>query len=54
MFLTQAALNAGQLIAAQPGLTRSDPLISVLWGVLAFHEQVREGWFVLGEVAGAG
>lgn len=51
MFLTQAALNAGQLIAAQPGLTLSDPLVSVLWGVLAFHEQVREGWFVPGEVA---
>lgn len=51
MFLTQAALNAGQLIAAQPGLTLSDPLISVLWGVLAFHEQVREGWFIPGEVA---
>lgn len=51
MFLTQAALNAGKLIAAQPGLTLSDPLISVLWGVLAFHEQVRQGWFVLGEVA---
>ena len=51
MFLTQAALNAGQLIAAQPGLTLSDPLISVLWGVLAFHEQVRQGWFVPGEVA---
>jgi drug/metabolite transporter (DMT)-like permease len=54
MFLTQAALNAGQLIAAQPGLTLSDPLISVLWGVLAFHEQVRQGWYVLGEVACAG
>jgi drug/metabolite transporter (DMT)-like permease len=38
MFLTQSALNVGQLIAAQPGLTLSDPLISVLWGVLAFHE----------------
>jgi drug/metabolite transporter (DMT)-like permease len=54
MFLTQAALNAGQLIAAQPGLTLSDPLISVLWGVLAFHEQVRQGWFIIGEVACAG
>ncbi len=54
MFLTQAALNAGELIAAQPGLTLSDPLVSVLWGVLAFHEQVREGWYVLGEVACAG
>jgi drug/metabolite transporter (DMT)-like permease len=54
MFLTQAAMNAGQLIAAQPGLTLSDPLISVLWGVLAFHEQVRQGWYILGEVFFAG
>lgn len=51
MFLTQSALNAGPLIAAQPGLTLSDPLISVLWGVLAFHEQIRQGWYVLGQVA---
>jgi drug/metabolite transporter (DMT)-like permease len=54
MFLAQSALNAGQLIAAQPGLTLSDPLISVLWGVLAFHEQVRQGWYIFGEVACAG
>jgi drug/metabolite transporter (DMT)-like permease len=54
MFLTQAAMNAGQLIAAQPGLTLSDPLISVLWGVLVFHEQVRQGWYILGEVFFAG
>lgn len=51
MFLTQSALNAGPLIAAQPGLTLSDPLISVLWGVMAFQEQVRQGWFILGQVA---
>lgn len=50
MFLTQAAMNAGPLIAAQPGLTLSDPLVSVLWGVLVFHEQVRQGWYVAGEV----
>jgi drug/metabolite transporter (DMT)-like permease len=54
MFLTQSALNAGQLIAVQPGLTLSDPLISVLWGVLVFKEEVRQGWFILGEVACAG
>lgn len=54
MFLTQSAMNAGQLIAAQPGLTLSDPLISVLWGVMAFHEQVRQGWYILGEVSCAG
>jgi hypothetical protein len=43
MFLVQSALNAGRLIAAQPGLTLSDPIISILWGVLAFHEHVRSG-----------
>jgi drug/metabolite transporter (DMT)-like permease len=53
-FLTQSAMNAGQLIAAQPGLTLSDPLISVLWGTLVFHEAVRQGWWILGEVACAG
>jgi glucose uptake protein GlcU len=54
MFLAQSALNAGQLIAAQPGLSLSDPLISVLWGVMVFHEQVRQGWYILGEVSCAG
>jgi drug/metabolite transporter (DMT)-like permease len=54
MFLTQSALNAGRLIAVQPGLTLSDPLISVLWGVTIFNERVRLGWCVLGEVFCAG
>ncbi len=40
IFLVQSALNAGRLIAAQPGLTLSDPIVSILWGVLAFHEKV--------------
>jgi len=51
MFLTQSAMNVGQLIAAQPGLTLSDPVISVLWGVLVFHERVRTGWFIAADVA---
>jgi drug/metabolite transporter (DMT)-like permease len=50
MFLVQSALNAGGLIAAQPGLTLADPVISVLWGVFAFHENVRGGWYILPEV----
>jgi drug/metabolite transporter (DMT)-like permease len=53
VFLVQSALNAGGLIAAQPGLTLADPVISVLWGVLAFHEKVRGGWYILPEVAAA-
>jgi drug/metabolite transporter (DMT)-like permease len=47
MFLLQSALNAGRLIAAQPGLTLSDPLVSILWGVLVFRERVRGGWFII-------
>ena len=43
MFLVQTALNAGRLLAAQPGLTLTDPIVSILWGVLAFHEVVRGG-----------
>lgn len=47
MFLVQSALNAGRLIAAQPGLTLSDPIISILWGVFVFGDQVRGGWFIV-------
>lgn len=43
LLLLQAAMNAGRLVAAQPGLTLSDPLVSVLWGVLAFGEEIRGG-----------
>ena len=40
------AITAGFLLqaAAQPGLTLSDPIVSVLWGVLVFGERVRTGW----------
>jgi drug/metabolite transporter (DMT)-like permease len=50
MFLVQSAMNAGKLLAAQPGLTLADPVLSVLWGVLAFHETVRGGVFIVPEV----
>ena len=52
MFLVQSALNAGRLVAAQPGLTLTDPVVSILWGVLVFREQVRTGWFLVVTVAG--
>jgi drug/metabolite transporter (DMT)-like permease len=47
LFLVQSAMNAGRLIAAQPGLTLSDPIVSILWGVLAFQEKVRGGMSIL-------
>jgi drug/metabolite transporter (DMT)-like permease len=50
MFLLQSALQAGRLIAAQPGITLSDPTVSILWGILVFHEEVRGGLWILGAV----
>lgn len=53
MLLLQEALQAGSLVAVQPGVTLVDPVVAILLGVLLFHEQVRTGWWVLPEVAGA-
>ncbi|HET9692682.1 MAG TPA: DMT family transporter [Acidimicrobiales bacterium] len=52
MFLTQNALQAGRLVAAQPGITLLDPIASVLWGTVLFHE--RTGGSALLAVAVAG
>ncbi len=52
MFLVQSAMNAGRLLAAQPGLTLTDPVVSVIWGVLVFHERVRGGWSIVLAVGG--
>jgi hypothetical protein len=51
-FLTQSALNAGRLVAAQPGISIMDPVVSVAWGVLVFGEQVRAGLLIIPEVIG--
>ena len=44
--LVQAALHAGRLVAAQPGITLMDPLVSTLWGVLVFNEKTRSGIYL--------
>lgn len=59
LVLVQWALHTGPLLAAQPGFTLMDPLVSILWGVLVYNETTRVGlWLVpatLGAVAvGAG
>ncbi|HUO37805.1 MAG TPA: DMT family transporter [Mycobacterium sp.] len=41
MFLLQSALNQGPLVAAQPGFTIADPIVSILWGVVVFGEDVN-------------
>lgn len=53
LFLLQSAMNAGRLLASQPGLTLVDPVISILWGVFVFKETARGGWFIVLALAGA-
>lgn len=51
-FMLQNALQAGSLVASQPGFTLINPLVSVLWGVLVFGEIVRTGaWLALAGAA---
>jgi drug/metabolite transporter (DMT)-like permease len=47
MFLMQSAVHAGPLLAAQPGLSLGDPVISMLWGALVFDETMRGGLFIV-------
>ncbi|HEY2793986.1 MAG TPA: DMT family transporter [Micromonosporaceae bacterium] len=45
--LMQWALHLGPLLAAQPGFTLMDPLVSIFWGVLVYHEVTRGGvWLI--------
>jgi drug/metabolite transporter (DMT)-like permease len=50
--LVQAALHAGTLVAAQPGITVADPLVSLLWGTLVIGESTRGGAFLWLAAAG--
>ena len=55
LVLVQAALHEGPLVAAQPGFTLMDPLVSILWGVLVFNEVTQTGgWLVLATLGAAG
>jgi hypothetical protein len=47
LLLVQAALNAGTLVSAQPGITLLDPLVSLLWGTVVIGEQTRTGPILL-------
>ncbi len=54
LLLLQDALHSGPLVAVQPGLSISDPVASIAYGVGLFGEEIRLGaWSVL-EVAGVG
>jgi drug/metabolite transporter (DMT)-like permease len=48
----QWALHTGPLLAAQPGFTLMDPLVSVFWGVLVYREVTRTGvWLIPASLA---
>src|SRR5579875_599661 len=52
MYLLQNALSSGSLLVVQPGLTLTDPLVSILWGVFVFTEHVHGGVWLLPEMVG--
>lgn len=52
-FLLQNAMQAGRLVASQPGITLANPLVATAWGVGLFHEQVRGGPWLIGAGLGA-
>lgn len=47
MFLVQNALQAGQLVAAQPGISLLDPFVSIAWGVVVFGEHTNGGVYIV-------
>lgn len=52
MYFLQNALQAGRLAAAQPGITISDPVLAGIWGVVLFHDRIRTGPWLAGEILG--
>jgi hypothetical protein len=53
VLIMQWALHSGPLLAAQPGFTLMDPMVSILWGVLVFNETTRSGLWLIPAAAGA-
>lgn len=51
-FLLQKALQAGRLVASQPALTLSNPIVAFGFGIAVFGEHVRSGaWLALALLA---
>jgi EamA domain-containing membrane protein RarD len=53
LVIMQWALHTGPLLAAQPGFTLMDPLVSILWGTLVFNEVTRTGGWLVPATLGA-
>lgn len=52
LFLLQNAFQAGSIVAAQPAVTVSDPIVSTVLGALVFTEHVRGGLWIVLEAVG--
>ena len=52
-FLLQGALQAGRLVASQPGITLANPLVAAVWGIGIFDEDVRTGSWLIGALLGS-
>lgn len=53
LFIWQNGLQSGTLVAAQPAITFSDPVLATVVGVLVFGEQIRLGGWLGLEFVGA-
>jgi drug/metabolite transporter (DMT)-like permease len=51
--LFQQALQAGDLVAAQPAITLINPLVALIWGFAVFGEHVDLGSWLAGAALGA-
>jgi drug/metabolite transporter (DMT)-like permease len=53
MIMLQEGMQAGTLVAVQPGVTLVDPVVAILLGILLFAERVHSGgWLALEIPAG--
>jgi drug/metabolite transporter (DMT)-like permease len=54
LFLLQNAMQAGKILAAQPGITLLDPVVAILWGIVVFHEHstARPGGLAMAGLGG--
>lgn len=53
VWMNQNAVGAGRLVIAQPGVTLTDPCISVAWGAAVYSESIRGGLWIIPELAAA-
>ncbi len=49
----QQALQAGDLVAAQPAITLANPLLALGWGFVIFGERIEVSLWTVGAVVGA-